>query len=101
MALRLAMEVPQRFAAVAAVVAAMPKDNTCQDQKQPISVLFMNDTDDPLLPYRGGQVAREKHGRGTTASTAVSVQYWLDVTVSTPNLKYTNSRMRLRKTAAQ
>lgn len=79
MVLRLAMEAPQRFAAVAAVVAAMPKHNGCRQQKTPISVLFMNGTDDPLLPYQGGLVGREKDGRGETASAMDSVQYWLDV----------------------
>lgn len=79
MVLRLAMEVPQRFAAVAAVVAAMPKHNHCKQSDTPISVLFMNGTDDPLLPYGGGVVGREKDGRGETLSAEDSVKYWLAV----------------------
>jgi poly(3-hydroxybutyrate) depolymerase len=77
--LRLAMEVPQRFAAVAAVVAAMPKHNGCEQRNTPISVLFMNGTEDPLLPYGGGLVGREKDDRGETASAEESVKYWLSV----------------------
>jgi polyhydroxybutyrate depolymerase len=79
MVLRLAMEVPQRFAAVGAVVAAMPKHNGCEQHNTPISVLFMNGTEDPLLPYGGGLVGREKDGRGETASAEASVKYWLAV----------------------
>ena len=79
MVLRLAMETPQRFAAIAAVVAAMPKHNGCHEQKTPISVLFMNGAKDPLLPYQGGTVGKQKAGRGETASAADSVQYWLEV----------------------
>lgn len=79
MVLRLAMEAPHRFAAVAAIVAAMPKHIGCRQQKTPIAVLFMNGTKDPILPYQGGMVGREKDGRGETASAADSVKYWLEV----------------------
>ena len=79
MVLRLAMEAPQIFAAVAAVVAAIPEHNACQDLRQPISVLFMNGVEDPILPYQGGLVGREKDRRGSTALASQSVQYWLAV----------------------
>jgi len=39
----------------------------------------MNGTDDPLLPYQGGAVGDDKHGRGTALSTPLSVAYWLKV----------------------
>ena len=37
-------------------------------------------TDDPILPYRGGPVgrrARDKEARGTVLSTVDTVKYWL------------------------
>lgn len=79
MVLRLAMEVPDTFAAVAAVVASNPMQNECKEKRLPIPVLFMNGTDDPLLPYLGGEVGDSKHGRGTVMSTPLSVDYWLKV----------------------
>jgi len=76
MVIRLAMEVPQTFAAVAAVVASNPVKSECTETRKPIPVLFMNGTDDPLLPYQGGAVGKDKHGRGTALSTPLSVDYW-------------------------
>ena len=80
MVYRLAQELPERFAAFAAVVAAMPAHNTCRQATQAVSLLIMNGTDDPILPYRGGAVgrrARDKEARGTVLSTADTLNYWL------------------------
>jgi len=38
----------------------------------------MNGTEDPVLPYQGGQVGKKKHGRGKALSTADSVNYWIE-----------------------
>jgi len=80
MVFRLAQEQPDRFAAFAAVVAAMPAHNACRESTRPASLLIMNGTDDPILPYRGGPVgrrARDQEARGTVLSTADTVKYWL------------------------
>ncbi|MCF6237691.1 MAG: hypothetical protein L3J79_02570, partial [Candidatus Marinimicrobia bacterium] len=77
MSLRLALELSNRIAAVAPVVAAMPAIS-CSGPAGPISVLFMNGTDDPLLPYNGGEVAPSIGGRGTVLSAQESVDYWVD-----------------------
>ncbi|MGD8784486.1 MAG: PHB depolymerase family esterase [Thioalkalispiraceae bacterium] len=79
MVIRLAMEVPEIFAAVAAVVASNPRHNKCMQKYHPISILFMNGTSDPFLPYHGGQVGKDKHKRGTALSTPASVEYWIKV----------------------
>jgi polyhydroxybutyrate depolymerase len=79
MVIRLAMEVPQKFAAVAAVVASNPLKNKCKPQHQPISILFMNGTADPVLPYRGGPVGRQTAGRGEAMSTDDTLKYWREV----------------------
>lgn len=76
MVLRLAMEAPQYFAAVAAIVASNPLHNECREKHQPISVLIMNGTDDPFLPYHGGKVGKDKHERGTAISTPATIDYW-------------------------
>ncbi len=56
MSYRLATERPDRFAAVAIVVAqqAEPENSNCLHPRGPISVLVMNGTTDPIIPYQGG-----------------------------------------------
>lgn len=56
---RLACEMADRIAAVAIVAATMPQDLAprCAPAR-PISVLQINGTEDPLMPYRGGTVGR-------------------------------------------
>ena len=76
MALRLALELSNKIAAVAPVVASMPASR-CSNPDSPISVLFMIGTDDPLLPYNGGEVAPDIGGRGTVLSAEESVNFWV------------------------
>ena len=75
MALRLAAEVPDKFAAVAAVTAANPDPIFPRQPTHPISVLLMNGTHDRLMPYNGGNMIQN---RGRVQSTRESIQYWVD-----------------------
>lgn len=80
MAYRLAQESGNRYRAIAAIVASMPENNKCRKPNHPISVLVMNGTKDPLLPYQGGKIGRrnaDKHGRGAVTSTDGTIRYWL------------------------
>ncbi len=79
MSLRLAIERPQKFRAVGAVVASMPAKSGCASPSSPVSVLFMNGTDDPINPLNGGLVGSGKsYGtRGSVVSTEASVKFWL------------------------
>jgi len=80
MAYRLALESGDRFAAIAAVVAALPEKNECHSKDIPVSVLIMNGTDDPLLPYAGGGIGKkgsQKEERGSVVSTELTAQYWV------------------------
>ena len=80
MALRLAVEAADRFAAVAAVAAAMPDTSECIPPAHPISVLFMNGTADNHLPYEGGTVSNPpKPSHGTVYSAKESVRIWTTV----------------------
>jgi polyhydroxybutyrate depolymerase len=79
MSLRLALELSDKITAAAPVVAAMPERNGCSAPDNPVSILFMNGTQDPLLPYNGGEVAPSIGGRGTVLSTQTSIDYWIDV----------------------
>ena len=58
MSLRLALESPSRFRAVAAVSANVPvADNfKCKPVAQGASVMIMNGTEDTIVPYAGGEV---------------------------------------------
>ena len=84
MALRLALEAPVRFRAVAAVSASVPtSDNfkcTPAAHGTP-SVLIMNGTDDPLMPFDGGQVSLYglAYKNGTVRSSRESGQYFADL----------------------
>ena len=73
MAMRLALEIPEKVTAFAAVVASMPENSQCTSSSIPISALFMNGTEDPILPYNGGQMAGN---RGLVKSTDESIAFW-------------------------
>lgn len=80
MVFRLALERPERFAALAPVVASMPRHSQCAPKAEPVSLLIMNGTSDPLMPYAGGAVGKQKgddHGRGEVLSTRETVAYWV------------------------
>ncbi|NOY78389.1 MAG: hypothetical protein GXO76_11035 [Calditrichaeota bacterium] len=80
MALRLAVELPDKIAAVAAVAAAMPDSSECRAPASPMSVLFMNGTADNHLPYRGGTLSNPPNpSHGTVYSTEKSVKLWTTV----------------------
>lgn len=59
MSLRLAIEAPARFRAVAAVSANVPvADNfKCTSAGQSTSVMIMNGTEDPIVQYSGGETS--------------------------------------------
>jgi polyhydroxybutyrate depolymerase len=71
---RLACDLPGVLAAVAPVAGAMPVDlaPSC-GHAEPVSVIAMQGTADPLMPYDGGGVARR---RGQVLSAARSVAFW-------------------------
>ena len=80
MVLRLAVELPNRIAAVAAVAAAMPDSSACSRPTHPVSVLCMNGTHDNHMPYNGGMLSYPpKPEHGTLLSTKASVQLWTAV----------------------
>lgn len=83
MALRLAIEAPRRFRAVAAVSANVhtPDNFTCKSGPEGTSsVLIMNGTEDPLVPFDGGNVSllgfSYKYGR--VMSSRASAQFLAD-----------------------
>jgi polyhydroxybutyrate depolymerase len=88
MAYRLASDVPERFAAVAAVVANLPgPDNTkCSEPRGAIPVLIMNGRADPIVPYEGGIASLFGwSARGQVLSALESARHWSRVNgIATP-----------------
>lgn len=74
LALRLAQEIPKKITAFAAVMASMPKNTECVNSRVPISALFMNGTEDPIIPFEGGEVPGNG---GTVKAVEKSVDYWI------------------------
>ncbi|MFZ0284738.1 MAG: hypothetical protein WAL32_05865 [Terriglobales bacterium] len=70
MAFRLGCTMTDRFAAIAAVGAAMPKNMTCLPS-HPLTVVMLNGTSDPIVHYNGGHV-----GRYSVLSAEDSAKYW-------------------------
>lgn len=76
---RLACDLSNKVAAVGIVIAQMSVNlkDRC-NPKSPVSVLIMNGTEDPLVPYNGGQVGLgKKKNRGAIYSTADTFDFWL------------------------
>jgi polyhydroxybutyrate depolymerase len=84
-AIRLAQEIPNRITAFASVVAANSVNSQCTNSNIKVSALFMNGTDDPIMPYIGGQMASN---RGEVFSTDNTVTYWTqrNATLTTPEI---------------
>jgi polyhydroxybutyrate depolymerase len=78
MSFRLACDLSEKVTAVAAVTAALSDDllRHCSPS-QPVSVLLINGTQDPLVPWGGGQIKVGRQERGTVISTPDSIQFWV------------------------
>ncbi len=89
MSIRLALEAPSRFRAVAAVSANVPSPENfkCQPAQQlasgnsGTSVMIMNGTKDPLVPFNGGESSLLGlfYKGGNVRSSQESVQYFADL----------------------
>jgi len=76
MSLRMACDAAGIFSAVAAVIAELPADLDCSPQA-PISVMLLNGTDDPLVPWQGGEVHFLRQKLGKVLSTDETVSFWV------------------------
>lgn len=80
MAIRLALEAPDFVTAVAPIVASLPSgDNLdCEPTGEPVAVVLVNGSEDPMNPFEGGTVALYGllGNRGTVHSTQASIEYF-------------------------
>ena len=72
MALRAGCSIADRVAAVAAVSAALPKTMICLPSR-PVPALYMEGTEDPIIPYNGGTY---KPSRFAVLSAEDSAKAW-------------------------
>lgn len=70
----LAEAIPHRLAAVAVIVSSRPANRKCSDSDIPLSILFMNGTEDTFVPYDGGDII---DNRGEVYSTDETINYWI------------------------
>jgi len=58
MVYRMALERPEAFTAYAAIAASLPVRAAfeCEPKDQPVSILILNGTEDPINPWAGGEV---------------------------------------------
>lgn len=68
---------PKRIRAIAPVAMPMPKFmlDLCTDA-QGIGVAIINGTEDPLVPYDGGQIRVGRRERGDVLSTDTTIDFW-------------------------
>jgi polyhydroxybutyrate depolymerase len=100
LAYRLALEMPERITAIAAVAANLPTKDNCDCRKSggSIPVMIINGTGDPINPDGGGKITLFGFGnRGTVLSSRKSAEYFarLDSQEGGPEI----SRLPSRNTA--
>lgn len=75
MCYRLARELPGTFAAIAPVAGLLPAPAQAKPWPEPVSVLLLSGTDDPMMPFAGGGVGSPRSPRGTVISAAETVRF--------------------------
>ena len=78
MSVRLAIDLSEKIAAVAPVAAQLSVALEGKTPQNPISIMIINGTDDPLVPFDGGHVRLFESGRsrGEILSTAVTIEHF-------------------------
>lgn len=76
MSYRLGVEASDRFEVIAPVIANHPVIWLDSSPIHPVSVLVINGTEDPLVPYDGGVVTVFGQERGEVMSTDDTIAWW-------------------------
>lgn len=82
MVYRLASDAPERFAALAVLIAQVPapENSDCPSPAGRVPILIMNGTADPIIPWEGGTASLFGFSaRGRVLSTDESVAHWREV----------------------
>ena len=80
MSLQLAYKLSDKIRAIAPVCGNIA-ENQAKDYKpaNPVAVLIINGTEDPLVPYEGGYVLSERSKRGRVVSTTQMMKIWMSL----------------------
>lgn len=78
MAYKLALTMPEKIRAIAAIVANQPDSawSDCSEAKLPVPVLIINGTLDATNPYEGGEMFVNNASFGVVRSTENTFRYW-------------------------
>lgn len=77
MTYRLALQMQPAPAAIAAVSASMAQHNACGPARTPVSVLLINGTADPIVPYDGGRVGVGRRKTSAVIGAPATRDFWL------------------------
>ncbi|MFA5596621.1 MAG: ankyrin repeat domain-containing protein [Pusillimonas sp.] len=77
MAHRLGIEIGNKLAAIAPVIANIPENLSKKKAPGGLSVLIMNGTEDPIVPWNGGNVQIFRKTYGKVLSTDQTVRFWV------------------------
>ena len=77
MSLRLGCSLPDKIRAIAPVTASIPSAilPLCRSESG-VSLAVFNGTEDPLVPYNGGQITVFRRQRGEVLSTDETIRIW-------------------------
>jgi polyhydroxybutyrate depolymerase len=87
--IRLACDLTDKIAAIASVAATMPTTllPVCKPSR-PISVLYLEGDEDPLVPIEGGRIgAKLRKNRGENISLAAAAKFWREFDGTVPSAK--------------
>ena len=71
-----ACQFPDRIRAIAPVAMPMPAFMADSCKARDIGIAILNGTDDPLVPYDGGQIKVFRKERGLVMSTGDTIDFW-------------------------
>ncbi|HRI78635.1 MAG TPA: PHB depolymerase family esterase [Cyclobacteriaceae bacterium] len=84
MSLHLAHTLSDKIRAIAPVCGNIAENQSKEYRpKNPVAVLVINGTEDPLVPYDGGFVLNERSKRGKVISTDKMMEIWMTLIPST------------------
>ncbi len=80
MALRLALELPDRIAAVVGSSGYMAQNSQCKAVGTPAPLMLLAGTADPIMPYAGGAIdIPGESNQGLVISAEATIQLWLEM----------------------
>ena len=78
MTTRLGCELSTKIAAIAPMISTFPKALAAKcHPDEPLPVMLINGTSDPLVPYEGGEVKVGRRSRGMILSTDETISLWV------------------------